>query len=115
MTTITVSAPPDQFARTREAIARFDRYHARWNREFWRVLNEPETRENFDYEAFTFKAFDNCERYRKAVVGEAFYADTQAYNSKATIMGAVLTYPKNSGMTDIPSWIRNISNGQREI
>ena len=115
MTTITVSAPPDQFARTREAIARFDRYHARWNREFWRVLNEPETRENFDYEAFTFKAFDNCERYRKAVVGEAFYADTQAYNSKATIMGAVLTYPKNSGMTDIPSWIRNVSNGQREI
>ena len=65
MTTITVSAPPDQFARTREAIARFDRYHARWNREFWRVLNEPETRENFDYDAFVLKSFENCERYRK--------------------------------------------------
>lgn len=115
MTTITVCEPPAQFERTRAAIARFDRYHVRWNREILRVLDEPETRKDFDYNAFVLQAFDNCERYRKAVVGEAFYADTQEYNSRTTVMDTVLTYSPGSGYTDIPQWIRHVANGQREI
>lgn len=95
---------PDQFARTRAAIARFDRYHRRWNREFDRDLSATPSNGS------VLCRFQQCENYRKRVVGEAFYADTAKYNSRDTIMNA-LTYGYSSGATDIPNFIRRVSTG----